>query len=1429
MKKNHIFFLLLICFCLFPGWEIAKEIMPVSQEETSVKADPVNGDNPMAPANAIVATADVALVVGNTSPSPGSDDATLKSKMEAMGHTVTYVSHNSLSISNFDANYDFALISETVSASTVNTQLLGWTKPIAVFERALIDDFNIGSGHAELSVSQIKITNSASLLAGGYSNGNQSLSGTVAYTTTANLASGADIVSTWTNNSNRSYIVSIAQGGNLTSGTAAGTRVWWGPATEGVISSTVWDDLFDGLIDYLVSEANIGSPPDAVTDLVARGGGGQIALSWSAPADNGASITGYDVEYRQTGAGSWTSASTSSSTTTVISGLSNSTSYECRVFAQNSAGTSSASNIASATTRAASTFKAVAILVGNSSAVSGTEDEIFGDKAAFYGHTVTYVDDNNINISNFDQNYDLMLISESVDGPTVNTQLIGWTKPIGLFERSLIDDFNIGSGHAELTISELTITNSSSLLAGGYANGNQSLSGVVAYTTSANLASGADIVSTWVTNNNRAFIASVLKGGTLVSSTAAGARVWWGPGTEGTIDSPVWDDLFEGLIDFLVGESEVANSPSAITDLSARGGGGQAELSWSAPDDNGSPITGYQVEYRTSGGGSWTTDGTVSTTTTIVTGLSAGTMYDFRVFAVNAGGTSSSSNEASATTKAASTYKSIAILVGNPSAVSGTEDEIFGDKAAFYGHTVTYVDDNSINLTSFDQNYDLMLISETVDGPSVNTQLLGWTKPIGLFERSLIDDFNIGSGHAELTVSELTIANSSSLLAGGYGNGNQSISGIVAYTTTANLASGADIVSTWVTNSARTFIASVPQGGSLTSGIAAGARVWWGPGTEGTIDSPVWDNLFEGLVDYLVEASDSISSGTNPPTAVNNLAASSQDAAVSLTWSPPSGSFDNYEIEHKLDASSSWTSSGTQTTTSITISSLTNGSLYNFRVRAVSTANGAGPWSQINATPEIVSTTYAVSSKFPNATPVIPGYYGLAYDIDIHPGPTSTVHVIEVTNLNGNVSSPVTGSWPWAIDEAESLVANDTYIYIVFKVSGVITLTGVSNHIWGELERVIICGQTAPGPVHIHGMETRPRGSSDILVMHLTFSSGKDSGDALWMNNCTNMVFKNCSFFAAEDELVGHQNGTEIRLAYINCMVAHPFESVEDTDNTIRRGKGGIQNSQGLNDDMQGMCVNTGFFYSAERNFKSRHSFAYKNIAAISTGSKIIDHAVSTNSSSNTDSYLYVKNLYAFDNNNVINGNSPARSNANGANFKPIYVQPELNSGNRGTVYAENIYYANRSSRTDAQNVRRAGGNEAFPATLASETNGDTFLDNHFDSIDMSTIPDRTQNALATFVVDNCGTFAGHANESAYQLSVKADYDNPTGTGNYVTLENEVPEFDNWQVPTISQQTGFRLPLPTASDRFNPAGAGGDGRFSEFELYLFVDLETSSL
>lgn len=121
-------------------------------------------------------------------------------------------------------------------------------------------------------------------------------------------------------------------------------------AGYGVIAQLMAEKVLDlGWVSSL--SGGVSAPTAAPTLSAGAAGATSQALTWTAVSG----ATSYKVEYRQQGAGTWSTGPTATNTSATVSGLTASTAYEYRVAAVNSAGTGPWSNTLTASTTAAAT------------------------------------------------------------------------------------------------------------------------------------------------------------------------------------------------------------------------------------------------------------------------------------------------------------------------------------------------------------------------------------------------------------------------------------------------------------------------------------------------------------------------------------------------------------------------------------------------------------------------------------------------------------------------------------------------------------------------------------------------------------------------------------------------------------------------------------------------------------------------------------------------------------------------------------------------------------------------------------------------------------------------------------------------------------------------------------------------------------------
>ena len=439
----------------------------------------------------------------------------------------------------------------------------------------------------------------------------------------------------------------------------------WAERQKGSARTVNEIDLSDGIYVYRVRACNAlscggftaekevdvdsgttpmtGVPEMPAAPRVTADGSTGLDVDWDEPADNGSAITGYDVEYRVDGDTNWTDHPfTGTGTSTTIGGLTPDTTYEVRVRAQNGEGESDWSPIGEGTTP-----------------VQGVPDAPDAPEVTADGSTGLDVDwdepaDNGSAITGYDVEYRVDGDTNWTDHPFTGTgtsTTIGGLTPDTTYEvrvRAANDEGESGWSPIE----------------------RETTDDVVPETPAAPAVTPADSMSLDVDWRE-----PVSRGSAItdydVEYRVDGATNWtdhpfMGTGTSTTIGGLTPDTAYEVRVRAQNGEGESDWSPTGegttpvqgvpdapeAPEVTADGSTG-LDVDWDAPADNGSAITGYDVEYRVDGDTNWTGHPFTGTgTSTTIGGLAPDTAYEVRVRAANGAGDGPWSSSGTATTGA---------------------------------------------------------------------------------------------------------------------------------------------------------------------------------------------------------------------------------------------------------------------------------------------------------------------------------------------------------------------------------------------------------------------------------------------------------------------------------------------------------------------------------------------------------------------------------------------------------------------------------------------------------------------------------------------------------------------------------------------------------------------------------------------------------
>ena len=666
----------------------------------------------------------------------------------------------------------------------------------------------------------------------------------------------------------------------------------------------------------------------APTALAAVAGDGQVSLSWTAPATTGGSaITGYRIDTTSDGGVTWTIAiadTGSTATTRILTGLSNGTTYGFRIAALTSAGSGlPGASVAATPYGAAATPTALIATPDNGQVSLSWTAPTDAGGAAISGYQI----ERSVSGGAF-----TVLIADTAS--TATSTVIGGLTNGTTYAFRVSARTAGGVGAASSPTSAVPFTSAGSPTA------------VTA------VAAASSVALSWTAPS---FEGGRAITGYLVEQSADGGVTWTTAiaDTASTTTSATVSGLTSGLIysfriaaittdvptsRTIIGvRSAVVTSvpfttPAAPTALAGSASDTQVALSWTAPTSNGgAPITGYRIERSTDSGANWTevtaNTGTTSTTA-LVTGLTNGTAYTFRVSARNAAGVGTvSSTIASTPFTSASSPLALAASPGDSSVVLSWSAPTSDGGSVVTGYRIEQSSNGGLNWTVVVVDTASTATTRAVTGLTNGTAYV--------FRVSARNAGGVGATSSLTSATPASVPVAPTALAATPSDGAVSLtwsaptntggSSITGYFIELSSSSG----SSWTTaiaNTGTSVTAAVITG--LTNGISYMFRV----------------SALNAVGASAVSATASSTPATIPGTVVS-ITPMPGDGAALLTWNAPTSDggapISSYNVERSLDGLNWIVVASGVVGTSTTISNLTNGTAYWFRVSAVN-AVGSG-------------------------------------------------------------------------------------------------------------------------------------------------------------------------------------------------------------------------------------------------------------------------------------------------------------------------------------------------------------------------------------------------------------------------------------------------------------------------------------------------------
>ncbi|GEM_PF-1908165 len=432
--------------------------------------------------------------------------------------------------------------------------------------------------------------------------------------------------------------------------------------------------------------------------------------------------------------------------------------------------------------------------------------------------------------------------------------------------------------------------------------------------------------------------------------------------------------------------SSAQTAPSTPTDLTPTPGSTQVDLTWTAPADGGSAITDYTVEYQSSNGVIYVTN---AANNTILKSTDGGTTW-----------TDTTNGGAFNSPRDLTTDSANAIYVTNLSnntilkSTDGGTTWTDATNGGAFNNPIGITTDSANNI--YVANADNNTILKSIDGGA------SWT------DTTNAGAFNGPRGITVDSANNIYVANAdnNTIL--------KSIDGGASWTDTTN--GGVFSTPASITTDSANAIYVTNAGNNTILKSTDGGASWTDTTNGGAFNSPIGITTDSANNIFVANFN-------------NNTILKSTDGGATWTNTTNGGVFDNPAGM----AASKWLtfSDGTSTTVSATVTGLSNGTSYDFRVRAINAVGTGLPSGVVSSIPDMAPSLLSYTS--PNVytvdaviTPLSPTVTGTAVSYVVSPALPTGLSLDATTGIISGTPTAITGVATYTVT-VTNMVGNTTF------------------------------------------------------------------------------------------------------------------------------------------------------------------------------------------------------------------------------------------------------------------------------------------------------------------------------------------------------------------------------------------------------------------